>query len=50
MTFFLFSLLGEVFHVTDLNGNKLTDESVISYIEQVIKMFLLFFLVIKLLN
>ncbi|MBA0588398.1 hypothetical protein Gorai_001503 [Gossypium raimondii] len=26
----------DVFHVTDLNGNKLTDESVISYIEQVI--------------
>lgn len=25
-----------VFHVTDQNGNKLTDESVISYIEQVI--------------
>ncbi|TYI53684.1 hypothetical protein E1A91_D11G021700v1 [Gossypium mustelinum] len=24
----------DVFHVTDLNGNKLTDESVISYIEQ----------------
>ncbi|OVA07704.1 ACT domain [Macleaya cordata] len=26
----------DVFHVTDQNGNKLTDESVISYIEQVI--------------
>lgn len=25
-----------VFHVTDQNGNKLTDESVISYIEKVI--------------
>ncbi|KAE8727015.1 ACT domain-containing protein ACR8 [Hibiscus syriacus] len=24
----------DVFHVTDLNGNKLTDESIISYIEQ----------------
>ncbi|KAK4400520.1 UNVERIFIED_CONTAM: ACT domain-containing protein ACR8 [Sesamum radiatum] len=24
----------DVFHVTDLNGNKLTDESVLSYIEQ----------------
>ncbi|KAM7258738.1 hypothetical protein ACFE04_014479 [Oxalis oulophora] len=24
----------DVFHVTDLNGNKLTDESVISYLEQ----------------
>ena len=24
----------DVFHVTDLNGNKLTDESVINYIEQ----------------
>ncbi|XP_043717396.1 ACT domain-containing protein ACR8-like isoform X1 [Telopea speciosissima] len=27
----------DVFHVTDQNGNKLTDESVISYIEQVIQ-------------
>ncbi|KAG8495986.1 hypothetical protein CXB51_009406 [Gossypium anomalum] len=27
----------DVFHVTDLNGNKLTDESVISYIEQSIE-------------
>lgn len=25
-----------VFHVTDQNGEKLTDESVISYLEQVI--------------
>ena len=25
-----------VFHVTDLNGNKLTDESIISFIEQVV--------------
>lgn len=25
-----------VFHVTDQNGDKLTDESVISYIEQVV--------------
>lgn len=24
-----------VFHVTDLNGNKVTDQSVINYIEQV---------------
>lgn len=24
-----------VFHVTDLNGNKLTDQSVLGYIEQV---------------
>lgn len=24
-----------VFHVTDINGNKLKDENVISYIEQV---------------
>ena len=28
-------LLATVFHVTDLNGNKLTDESVIDYMEQV---------------
>jgi len=28
--------MGAVFHVTDLNGNKLKDESVISYMEQVI--------------
>ncbi|CAI0379143.1 unnamed protein product [Linum tenue] len=26
----------DVFHVTDLNGNKLTDESVINYIEQLL--------------
>eukprot|EP00257_Ricinus_communis_P024740 XP_025012154.1 ACT domain-containing protein ACR8 isoform X1 [Ricinus communis] len=26
----------DVFHVTDINGNKLTDESVINYIEQVL--------------
>ena len=34
MRFVLF--LAAVFHVTDQNGNKLTDESVIRYIEQVI--------------
>lgn len=28
-------VFGTVFHVTDQNGNKLTDESVINYIEQV---------------
>ena len=28
--------LAAVVHVTDQNGNKLTDESVIRYIEQVI--------------
>ncbi|CAM8944093.1 unnamed protein product [Rhodiola kirilowii] len=28
------SKLAKLFHVTDQNGNKLTDESVISYIEQ----------------
>lgn len=33
---YIFLLDFAVFHVTDLNGNKLTDESVISYIEQVI--------------
>ncbi|KAL2235886.1 UNVERIFIED_CONTAM: ACT domain-containing protein ACR8 [Sesamum indicum] len=27
----------DVFHVTDLNGNKLTDESVLSYIEQALE-------------
>lgn len=35
-----------VFHVTDLNGNKLTDESVINYIEQVNKSFFLSFILI----
>lgn len=29
-------MLLAVFHVTDLEGNKLTDEGVISYLEQVI--------------
>lgn len=32
----VFFLISSVFHVTDQNGEKLTDESVISYIEQVI--------------
>ncbi|KAG8382355.1 hypothetical protein BUALT_Bualt05G0068700 [Buddleja alternifolia] len=27
----------DVFHVTDLNGNKLTDESILSYIEQTLE-------------
>lgn len=35
MTFMCLTFLCTVFHVTDLNGNKLTDESVIKYIEQV---------------
>lgn len=29
-------MLITVFHVTDLDGNKITDKSVINYIEQVI--------------
>lgn len=33
----VFCILFAVFHVTDQNGNKLTDESVLSYIKQVIK-------------
>jgi hypothetical protein len=32
----IFIVQSAVFHVTDQNGNKLTDESVLKYIEQVL--------------
>ena len=36
LTLFSFFLITAVFHVTDINGNKLNDQSVLKYIEQVI--------------